>query len=139
MRSYFRSVFEAPRKRKKETDEEFSQRKADMMETLEEYQQRLAHNYIKSGANYQRKIITCTTQEHQNALEDLLFIARQVEASKKENRFPRSSSNCWSYGRNCEYINICTGADTPETSGHLNKETDLHPELNTKEKLDEPF
>ena len=128
-----------PRKRKKETDEEFSQRKANMMETLEEYQQRLAHNYIKSGANYQRKIITCTAQEHQNALEDLLFIARQVEASKKENRFPRSSSNCWSYGRNCEYFNICTGADTPETSGHLNKETDLHPELNTKEKLDEPF
>jgi len=127
-----------PRKRKVETDEDFSQRKADMMETLEEYQQRLAIRYM-SGENYQRKIITSTDQEHQDAIEDLLFLARQVEKSKNENRFPRSSSNCWSYGRMCEYFNLCTGGDTPETSGHLNKEADLHPELTTEEKKDEPF
>jgi len=127
-----------PRRRKDEPEEDFAERKRSLMETLDEYRARLAQDYIGNKDKYIRKIITCTEQEHEEALKDILFVAAQMHESKKQNRYPRNSNACWSYGRNCEYFNICVGVDTPETSGHLELVEDLHPELNQEVK-NEPF
>ena len=128
-----------PRRRKDESEEDFDVRKMSLMETLDEYRVRLTQDYIGNPDKYIRKIITCTEQEHEEALKDILFVAAQIHQSKEHERYPRNSNNCWSYGRNCEYFNICVGVDTPETSGHLELVENLHPELNQEIKNDKPF
>jgi hypothetical protein len=132
-----------PRKRKAETEQEFEERKALHIETLEEYTDRLTNEYtgMYQEDYYVRKEITCTEDEHQEALRDLLFVGSMVDASEETERYPRNSNNCFSYGRYCEYFEICAGTDTPETSGHLALVEDLHPELKKNEEVknDKPF
>jgi hypothetical protein len=117
------------RKRKSETDAEFAQRKAADAETLPQFSSRMMHTYRTEGNDrYFRKPITLMQDELDLKLRELAETQEVVETC---NLRVRNTSACNSYGRACEFMNVCTGIDTLETNPKFRKKQQAHEELET--------
>ena len=117
------------RKRKSETDAEFAQRKAADAETLPQFSSRMMHTYRTEGNDrYFRKPITLMQDELDLKLRELAETQEVVETC---NLRVRNTSACNSYGRACEFMNVCIGADGLDTNPKFRKKQQAHEELET--------
>lgn len=98
----------APKKRAKETDEEFEQRKASLRESLEEWEERLFREMTaEPSKHFIRRVISLTDQQ----VEDVIAETREEldEIESYQGSYPRNRGACKAFGRNCEYLEVCAG------------------------------
>lgn len=104
-------------------------------ETLEMYELRLIQDCVDERPQryFQRRTIPRLDAEIAEYACDLWDTAKAMlytrQHAKTTGRLPRRHSGaCFSYGRPCKYLGICSGADTPD-SGNWQVKANVHSEL----------
>lgn len=78
-------------------------------------------------------------QEVSDAIVDVWQTGQQMRENELANRHPRNPGACKSYGRMCEFFDVCTGAASIEDTNLFQQRALVHPELadeNTTESTD---
>tara|TARA_R110002051_G_scaffold314371_1_gene391409 strand:- start:5636 stop:6667 length:1032 start_codon:yes stop_codon:yes gene_type:complete len=122
-------------KRKSETDDEYAERKAENQESLEEFDERIMEYYLEHPEKYIRYEVICTEDQHNERLGELKTFMELLEEGKKQygpdssSLFNmRNSSACFNFG-GCDYLNVCIGRESLESSEKLIQIENSHPEL----------
>lgn len=85
------------------------------------------------GAHYARGRLTRTDAEIDSAMIDVWDFAEHMRKDMEDGWFPRSTSNCFKFGRPCAYHSCCISNKEPTGyDGFVKLETE-HPELSNKE------
>jgi len=117
------------RKKKTETDAEFQLRIAGDNESTQEYQTRLANKYVEEcGDRYFRQVINITSNELEEKVKELGYIAQQIHSNTGEGIRIRNTTACNSFGSTCEFMGVCTGLEQLDDPKFIKKET-AHEEL----------
>ncbi len=121
-------------KRKSETDEQFAERKAAVMETLDEFEERLYCQMIADPDEYLvRREVHRTADQHKQAIEELSETAAEID--NYSGTYPRNDSACSARYGMCPYLDVCGGTESLDSERFVQLKTS-HPELsgnNTKE------
>ena len=131
---------------KGESDLAFSERKAELIaksktgkttakqkqsETISEFAERMDEKY--SGGNMlHREELVLSRRQITDALRDLFMVAIDVYCSTAVSKFPKSTGNCFKYGKPCPYWQLCKHG---ENSILIDTEYDVvkpHVELETE-------
>lgn len=99
-------------------------------ESLEMYEYRLAHDCTKERPEsyFQRRTVPRLDSEiHEHAVE-LWDYSQEIILARRENRHPRNSGACMTWGRPCKFLGICSGYDDPTSNNWKTKEQ-VHNEL----------
>jgi len=115
-------------KRKTETEEEFADRKAEQMETIQEFGERMMETYMNTSP-YFRHEIPFVFSDHKRRLIELEEYARLL--GNKGFLEIRNSTACGNYG-GCAFMNVCLGRERLDDSTTLIKQEEKHPELDGK-------
>jgi hypothetical protein len=101
----------------------------DGRETWLLYFHRLAADVERRPAWYlQRRVMPRDDAALQRHATDLWQTAVEIRLAHRSGRHYRNSSACLGPRRPCEYLAICSGAETPSDAG-WQRSADLHPEL----------
>jgi hypothetical protein len=91
------------------------QRETD--EDPEEYRDRIIAAIAEAPEKYyQRAEVVRTEAEEVEAARDLWEHAHAISEARRTGRHPRNPGACLSWGRSCEFVACCSGAESPETS-----------------------
>jgi len=121
------------RLKKDETDDEFELRKADLMESDQEYSDRVLQDYLeKPEYYYKRKVLGRTSEDLKEWRRELEANACNIKASSVMTLPIKHTKSCRKYGRMCEYAPVCHGLDQIESDNYVTKEN-RHPELDGDE------
>ncbi len=121
------------KKRKSETDAECALRKADNLESWNEYADRLYKDYTEKPNEYfKRRQIGRTSEDKALWKDELIADAAAMANSRVIGVFPRRSSSCRKWGSICEYASVCSGLESIESDNFVTKEN-RHPELDGEE------
>lgn len=114
-------------RRKTETDEEYEARKAEVMETLDEFEQRLYETMIEEKDKYlvQREVYR-TNDQHAEALAEL--IEECLEIQNYKGTYTRNDALCQARYGACPYLGVCVGVETLDSEKFVQLDV-LHPEL----------
>ena len=116
------------RRKKAETDEEWSQREEENKETIEDFQARML-KYFDDNSKFQDGIVTIGSGDKYIKLKEVNDIARATESHLAANvipletraiGWPRNPNECSRFGT-CAFFDICTGVEDLETSAKLAK------------------
>lgn len=85
-------------------------------ENAELFGLRLAADTLERPEFYfARRVIPRLDNELLEWAADLWDISQDLLATRRRNRWPKTSAACMSYGSPCEFLGICSGHDTPES------------------------
>ena len=100
-----------------------------MKETPELFELRVAQTLTVQGEKYfQRRSAKRTRSELAEYATELWDISQEIISARRLNRWYRNSGACMLYGSPCQYLGICSGADTPDSDRWERKES-VHEEL----------
>jgi hypothetical protein len=101
-------------------------------ETPEEFRARLIEDIASDPDGYfQRGEVVRLDKEMTDALADVWRVGQAMRDSVRTGRAPRNPDACVSYGRTCEFFDVCTGAASLDDTRQFVKLNTVHPELNT--------
>lgn len=116
-------------KRKSETDEEYAARKADNLETLGEFEDRLTQEMVSNPDEFLvRREVHRTKEQHADILAEVIETCRRIQAH--EGLWIRNDKGCRQYNSTCQYLPVCAGVETLD-SERFEKLTTANPELST--------
>lgn len=85
---------------------------------------RLTADVLKDPAKYfARRIVPRLDGEILEWAEDLWDLTQDLLATRRRNRWPKTSAACMNYGRPCEYLGICSGHDSPDSGKWQKRQT----------------
>lgn len=116
-------------RRKGETDEALAERKAEQVETLQEFSDRIRMEYVIGEKKYFRHEVPFTTSNHMRRLIELTDYAKLL--SRPGFLEIRNSTSCGNYG-GCAFIDVCLGRERLDDSMKFIKLEEKHPELDGK-------
>jgi len=103
-------------RRKSETNEEFQQRKIDNIESVDDFEKRMVHNYTNTPINFTRKEIPILGHTRDRKIAEIAQIVIQINELGRTERPPvRNTNSCSNYG-GCEFFNCCIGTERVEES-----------------------
>ena len=124
------------RKRKTETDLQFSARKLANKESMTEFSRRIRETYRTEEERFIRRNIAIAYLEHDEKVGEILRIARQIEQPSQSLGHPcsriRNTQACMSRYGTCEFFEVCTGFDSLDSPAFAKKPS-AHSELSLKE------
>lgn len=83
-------------------------------ESPAEFAKRVKETILAEPAVYfQRAPVYRLDDELDSNLDEIEAIGTQILAAWDRDEFPRNPQGCFSYGRKCEYFDLCTGAAQP--------------------------
>lgn len=92
------------------------------------YRYRLIDDIIARPANYyQRRIVPRLDADLWEWSRELWDVSQEMKNATNQNRHYRNSEACIAYGRPCEYLTLCSGADSQESDNWVT--ADVHQEL----------
>lgn len=102
---------------------------ADVRESIELYEARLARDCIENGNKYyQRKVITRLDQDIAEYAGELWDVAQSMLHARNNEANYRNSGACMTYGSPCEYLGVCSGYDSIDSPNWERSES-VHSEL----------
>jgi hypothetical protein len=114
-------------KRKSETQEEFEARKAEQMESLEEYEERLFDEMVSDADSYLvRREVYRTREQHEKNLKEVIETCMEIE--NYQGSYPRNDSMCRGRYGSCPYLGVCSGVESLD-SDRFERLENPHPEL----------
>lgn len=114
-------------RRKAETDEQYEKRKADNLETLEEFEERLVSEMLATPDEYLvRREVHRTAEQHAELLAEVVETCRRIDAH--QGPWVRNDRACQSKYGTCQYLGVCAGVETLD-SERFEKIDAAHPEL----------
>lgn len=114
-------------KRKAETQMEFEARKAEVMESLDEFEERLFQKMIAEPDTWLvRHQIHRTNEQQQQVISDIEEACQEI--ATYSGTYPRNSGACQAKYGTCAYLGVCTGLETLDSERFEQLET-AHPEL----------
>lgn len=91
-------------------------------ESLEDFEKRLTEVIMSEpDAYFQRRTFTFTEQQVADTWQDMHSVACQIPGIDEVKLYPKSPKSCYAYGRACEYLATCRGAN-PITDNDLYKD-----------------
>lgn len=85
-------------------------------ENAELYGLRLTADTLEDPTKYfGRRIVPRLDGEILEWAADLWDISQDLLATRRRNRWPKTSAACMSYGSPCEFLGICSGYDSPDS------------------------
>lgn len=126
-----------------ETEEEFAQRseelaaknkngktsaKRQMPESDEEFVERLREWYDKDEA-FQRVVFRLPEDRMNLLQEEIWEVTQQYLGSRRRQQWLLNTSNCFHFGRSCEYLKYCQSGFNPELCHALFDQVPPHEEL----------
>lgn len=125
------------RKRKDESTDEFALRKADNIETWDDYYDRVLAEYTNNPTKYfKRQYIHRTEDEYEEFIEELVEDAKAIAHTKESQVYPKNHGMCEKLSYKCEYFDICTKVDCGGDimlSDNFKTKANRHPELDGDE------
>lgn len=116
------------RKYKKDGTLYATQRDTD--ETPAEFRERVAAAVAEEPTRYfSRGEVVRLEEEMRDAMTDVWQLAQGLQQDGRLGRAPRNPDACHTYGRACEFWDVCTGAASLEDPLRFIRLTDAHPEL----------
>lgn len=102
----------------------------DERETMEMYEARLFHDCTVERPQwyFQRRSLPRLDSEIFAYAQDLWQHSKDILASRKIKRLPKTSGACMAYNSPCQFLGICSGFDTPD-SDRWQKRESRHTEL----------
>lgn len=105
------------RKKKDESKEEYELRKADSIESYDEWFERLMEEYRGNESKFALSPMVFMKSDIENRMSEVTDIIAMVEG---QTSFPRNPGNCSSFG-GCAFVDVCLGTSTLETDNNLIK------------------
>jgi hypothetical protein len=79
-----------------------------------EFAKRIQDAILEEPATYfQRAPVVRMDDELEAAMDDIEALGEQVLTAWDKNEWPKNPANCFSYGRRCEFWELCSGAALP--------------------------
>jgi hypothetical protein len=114
-------------KRKSETQTEYEARKAEQMESLEEFEQRLFETMVADRDSYfVRREVHRTSDQSKEAMSALVETVREIE--NYQGSYPKNDGACQSRYGTCPYLGVCCGVETLDSERFIQSDV-THPEL----------
>lgn len=99
-------------------------------ETPEEYGQRCLEAIAEAPDKfYARGIVVRLEADEREAAQDMWSTASLMRDARRLNMYPRNADACISWGRECEYLNVCAGMASLNDPLLFRFEEDIHEEL----------
>lgn len=115
---------------KKEPTPRLYSNQRDLDETPEEYEQRCFEAIAASPHEYyQRQIVVRFESEHRESAADVWQTSQAMREARHLNVYPRHPDACVTWGRNCEFLEVCAGMRSINDPLWFYKETKEHEEL----------
>ena len=105
------------RKRKAETEEEFSVREKENQETVDEWFEKTVKLYKEDHGRYLKHSFVLTKAEINQRWDEVLDV---VDATNNSRQFPRNPGSCGDWG-GCAFRKVCSGDESLETSERLKR------------------
>lgn len=116
-------------RRKSETDQEYETRKADNLETLDEFEERLCAEMLAAPDEYLvRREVHRTAEQHAELLAEVIETCRRIDAH--QGPWVRNDRACQSKYGTCAYLGVCAGVEGLDSERFEKLETP-NPELGT--------
>ena len=107
------------------------QRETD--ETPEEFGCRIREKLALSPDSYfGRAEVIRTDQEMEESRKDVHATALMIREETRLGRNPRNPGNCFTYGRTCEFLDVCSGCGSLDDETRFTKLDSVHPELESR-------
>ena len=123
------------RKKKDESELQFSARKLANRESMTEFSRRMREMYRAEEERFIRRNIAIAHLEHDEKMGEILRIARNIEQPSQVLgvEFPRirNTQACMTRYGTCEFFEVCTGFDSLDSPAFAKKES-AHSELSLK-------
>jgi hypothetical protein len=117
------------KRRKDESLEDWETRKANNMETLPQFAERIEQLYLDSGERYMRFPVQIMNSQVESRMSELCRLAQRIDVMDEP---IRNTHRCSSYG-GCAFVNSCLGIEDPATSPRFEIKERTHIELSKKE------
>lgn len=99
-------------------------------EAIEEFRARIAEAIASDPESYfQRQEVVRLDGEITAARADMHEVAQLIQITGRKGIAPRTVAACHSYGRECEFLEICEGRGSLDDETKFRKLVDIHPEL----------
>jgi hypothetical protein len=99
-------------------------------ETPKEYGDRCLEAISENPSKYYaRGVVVRLENDEREAAADMWNTAGQMREAKRLNIYPRNPDGCISWGKECEYLNVCSGIIDINDPLFFRYEEDVHPEL----------
>jgi hypothetical protein len=99
-------------------------------ETPEEYGTRCLEAIAENPSKfYARGVVVRLEADEKEAAADIWNTAGHMREARRLNVWPRNPDGCISWGRECEYLNVCSGIMDINDPLLFRYEEDVHPEL----------
>jgi hypothetical protein len=122
-------------RRKTESDAEYEARKAANLETLPEFEDRLAQEMTaKPDECLVRREVHRTREQHAELMSEIVETCNRIQEHK--GCWTRNDKACRSYGSTCAYLGVCAGVEGLDSERFEKLET-ANPELQAREVTDE--
>jgi len=105
------------RKKKDESKEEYELRKADSIESHDEWFERLMGEYLGNKSKFALSSMVFLKSDIDNRMNEIIDVIAMTE---HQTSFPRNPGNCSSFG-GCAFVDVCLGTSTLETDSNLIK------------------
>ena len=123
------------RKKKDESELQFSARKLANRESMTEFSRRMREVYRTEEERFIRRNVAIAYLEHEEKMSEILRIARNIEQPSQilGVEFPRirNTQACMTRYGTCEFFEVCTGFDSLDSPAFAKKES-AHSELSLK-------
>ncbi len=99
-------------------------------ETIEEFRLRIAEAITaEPDSYYQRQEVVRLASEIEASRSDTFETAQLIQLTGRKGIAPRNVEQCHAYGRECEYLPVCSGMGSLDDETKFRRLTDIHPEL----------
>ncbi|OQA86611.1 MAG: PD-(D/E)XK nuclease superfamily protein [bacterium ADurb.Bin236] len=141
------------RQSKGETEEEFEQRRADLIaksksgkssakrklpETDDEYSARLAEKYREPGM-FHREMLYIPRSQYETLTAEIWELSQQLLIARRTSRWYMNTDVCFLYNRPCRFFPICVSGDNPNVIENRYRVGPIHPELDEAAQSREPM
>jgi len=99
-------------------------------ETPEEYGARCLEAIAENPSKYYaRGVVVRLESDEREAAQDMWNTAGLMRDARRLNMYPRNADACISWGKECEYLNVCSGITALDDPLFYRFEEDIHEEL----------
>jgi len=116
------------RKRKDETQEDFEMRKADNLESWDEYGARIADLYLENDQWYQFQQVVKTKDDMNDWRREFIADAGAIQHCIDSGVYPKVTFACGRRDQRCEYVTVCAKINSLDSDDFKDKGA-RHPEL----------
>jgi len=138
---------------KGETEEEFEQRRADLIaksktgkssakrklpESDEDFAARLAEKYLEPGM-FHREMLYIPRSQYETLTAEIWELSQQLLIARRTNRWYMNTDVCFLYNRPCRFFPVCVSGDNPNVIDNRYRVGQIHPELDEADPAQEPM